>query len=206
MENLLLFVPLIVVIAVVVYVIWSRNKRKEELRKRNTILSVYTDKMEKTPKGVTVASRDGVSDAMKNIIDQSLDDVFEDAQKYAQSRGMTYTNKMTHSEYTIYVLPDCVPSPEQKVPSFRLRADDYDGTVFDQDPTPGVGYILASEYVIPNHSGGTAGFVICNSLEYAYNSVRYGAEHTIYEFNDSSEYERTKFHGNGISHPIIPMD
>lgn len=162
------------------------------------ILQVSSDVQERTTNGILIASKNGVSSEFKNIADSSLNNVFADAAALGYREGLNFP------AYTIYVLDTCTPSPETQTPSFRLRADSYDGTIFDQDPRPGIGYILASEYVILSGNDPTMSYVICNDLPNAANNVRHGAEHIILFNNDRNEYDRTKFHGYGVYHPIIP--
>ena len=152
---------------------------------------------ERTPNGVLIASKRGESSEFKDTVDSSLNDLFADAS------ALGYSNALNFSDYIVYVLDDCTPSPEQHIPSFRLRADEYDGTIFDQDSRPGIGYILASEFVIKDGNAPTTEYVICNDLANARNNARYGPEHIILSRNNLQEYQRTEFHGNGVYHPIV---
>jgi len=162
-------------------------------------LQVYSDVQERTPNGILLASKNGTTEEFKTIADASLNEVFADASALGYQDGLNF------SQYIIYVLDNCTPSPVTQTPSFRLRSDSYDGTIFDQDPRPGIGYILASEYVFPESNGVSTNYVICSDIANAANNVRYGAEHIILWQNNPAEFERTKFHGNGIYHPIIPQ-
>lgn len=167
------------------------------------LLKVYSDVQERTRGGALIASQSGVSSELKGAIDEELLRLFRDA------RTRNYQNDISPADYTIYVLPDCTLSPESGSRSFLIRADSYDGTEFDQDTRPGIGKIFAAELVITDGFGNlTNSYVVCNApsadAEFR-NAVRYGAEHIVLKRNDEAEYERTKFHGFGISsHPLIP--
>lgn len=174
---------------------WLKGGDKSQ--KNKPVLQVYSNVQERTRNGVLIASKNGTVSELKDVVDASLDDLFADASY------LGYTNTLNFSDYIIYVLDNCTPSPGQGVPSFRLRADEYDGTIFDQDSRPGIGYILASEYVIKEGSTPTTEYVICNDLANAANNVRYGAEHIILSRNNQAEYQRTEYHGNGVYHPIM---
>lgn len=152
---------------------------------------------ETTAKGVNLISSNGVNNQVKSDIDIALTKVFTD------SRALGYSNGLDYNFYTIIVKDDCILSPGG-VLSFKIRADEYDGTEFDQNPTQGIGEVLAAEQVISNGSHLTSTYIICNaSTPLVLETARYGAEHIILYNNDMNEYNRTKFHGNGVGHPII---
>ncbi|MBK8810702.1 MAG: hypothetical protein IPN69_08215 [Acidobacteria bacterium] len=116
---------------------------------------------------------------------------------------------LNFSDFLIYVIPADreYDSDGNYVPNFLIRADDYDGTIFDHDPRAGIGYIYAAEFVIPESLGAARGeFVIADysrNFETAEEAIRNGPEHLILYINDRPKYEKTKFHGRGISHPLI---
>jgi hypothetical protein len=190
----------LIILAVIFLAFVAMSGCKKKKSDNGTQLTVYSTTQERTANGALVASALGESSELKQAIDESLTNVFADA------AALGYSNKLSHSDYIIYVLDDCIPSPVNHTPSFKLRADEYDGTVFDQDPRPGFGYILASEFVIQDGTPPTptTEYVVCNDLENIRDSARYGAEHIILYNNNLPEYDRTKFHGNGVNHPIIP--
>lgn len=169
------------------------------------ILTVYSNVQERTNGGALVASQSGVSDELKRAIDEELTRLFADV------APLRYTTMLSHSDYIIYVLPNCALSPESRTRSFLIRADSYDGTIYDQDPRPGVGKIYAAEYVITNGRGDISNsYVVCNAptadADFR-NAIRYGPEHILAYFNDRAYYEFTKFHGNGVNHPLyLPTD
>ena len=166
------------------------------------LLKVYSDVKETSPRGINFDSQAGVSDELKIAADESLDVLFND------SRAQGYTNNLNFSDYTIYILPDCVPSPVTQTRSFLIRADSYDGTIYDQDARTGIGKTFAAEMVIVEPNGFiTNEYVVCSAAsadQEFRNAVRYGAEHIILKRNNEQEFQRTWFHGGGIGHPIIP--
>lgn len=205
MNNLIYFIPLVIIIITFVIIYWNKKRKQQQLIDENIAIKVYSDSQERTTKGVLICSKNGISQEFKDIVDESLTEVFNDAILFGQSKQVNWNQKLNHSDYIVYVLDDCTPSPEQHVPCFKLRADEYDGTIFDQDSREGIGYILASEYVIKDGNVPSGEYVICNDIINLYNNARYGAEHIILYFNDIDEYNATVFHGNGVYHPIIPI-
>lgn len=167
------------------------------------LLRVFSDVTERTTKGILIASQTGVSSEFKEAADQELEKLFDDA------RALGYTNDLNFSDYTVYVLPNCQLSPEQHTRSFLIRADSYDGSIYDQDARPGFGKVFAAEMVIAGPFGQiTNEYVVCDAAagvdEELRNALRYGPEHIILKRNDEAEFQRTWYHGNGISHPLIP--
>jgi len=167
-------------------------------------LQVFSNVQERTGQGVLVASRSGVSAELKQAIDYELTRLFADVSP------LGYSQKMTHAEYVVYVLPNCVLSPVSQTRGFLIRADSYDGTIFDQDPKPGVGRIYAAEYVIFDGNRPSTSYVVCDAptadADFR-NAVRFGPEHILAFNNDRNYYEATKFHGSGINHPLYqPTD
>lgn len=167
----------------------------------NEEITVYNAVVQKkTPNSPTIASLNGVSDEYLMWVDQSMDNLSRDIE--AQSR----TSNITPANVTIYVLPNCVLSPEQQTPSFLITANNYDGSDVDQDPTPGVGRIYAAEYVIWNNGTMTNSWVICESSNETYvkNVSRYGYEHKyLYDYY-RNEYNLSSTHRDGAPiHPLI---
>jgi hypothetical protein len=98
------------------------------------------------------------------------------------------TGNITPSELVVYVLHTCQPSPESHTPSFLLRADNYDGSIYDQDPSPGIGRIYAAEYVIADGNVISNEYVICQSDDEVYtkNVVRFGPEHILTKLDEEN--------------------
>jgi hypothetical protein len=190
-----LYIAVVVLTAACGVFFYLKNRRKKSVFPSGESIVEYT------PLGVKLLSNCGTTAEYRAAIDESLTQLFRDAQV------LGYFDKTQHTDYTIHVKCDCRPSPESGTPSWRIRADEYDGTVFDQNPAPGIGEVLAAEQVITFNDMVFPEFIICssNDLEYVKNVARYGAEHIILAFNDRAEYERTRFHGTDISHPIIPI-
>ena len=146
-----------------------------------------------TPMGIKIESIVALSDEQKSAMDGAL------TQLFSEVRARNYNNKLNHSDYSIIVRNDCVERGGIKV--WLERLDQYDGTEYDQDPTPGVGMIYQPERVVLNPNRAPV-FTICNDVPQVMGTTaRYGAEHIILYYNDRSEYDRTAFHGP--PHPII---
>lgn len=172
-----------------------------KFRKAKIDFKVYSDRQERTVKGVLVCSKSGVSNELKAAIDEEFMKLFNDIRHLGYQNGVDFN-------YVIYILHDFILSPESGTRCFKIRADDYNGTVFDQNPDPRVGEILAAEMVINNNMGDlTNSYVVClppNVDNEFRDAVRFGLEHLLAYRNSPELYEATKFHGNGSGHPIYP--
>jgi hypothetical protein len=195
------FIIIILVAAGFAGFIWFllRNKTRNNFNRMMQVDVSNCRISNTTPLGVKVLSVNPLHPELIPAIDGSLTELF------AMCRRRGYTQKLNHDDYKIYVIP-----PEREydslgnyVPNFKLRADEYDGTVFDQNPTPGIGEVYAAEYVAPDFSCYVIAEYTRDFETTARDAVRYGAEHIILKFNDEAEFNRTAFHGNGIGHPII---
>lgn len=177
---------------------------KKDKKKPEPLLTVYSDVQERTPAGALVASKSGVTEAFKQAVDQELSILFAD------SSALGYVNKLNHADYVIYAYPDCTLSPETQTPSFKIRADNYDGTQFDTDPRPGIAYIYAAELVVKqqiNLAEWTVlpQYVVCYYAEpdqTSRNAIRYGPEHIILFYNWLGKYLETETHVSS-GHPLI---
>jgi hypothetical protein len=157
--------------------------------------TVYTPYNALTPRSVTIQSTTPVSTEILNTVDTSLELLFQDVS------GRGYKSKLKHSDYIIVVKDDCIA--RNGVKAWLERNDDYNNTIWDQNPDPKIGEIYQSEKVTLS-SLAYPRFTICRDLpSIMANSVRYGAEHIILYYNDTEEYERTKIHTT-TGHPIIP--
>lgn len=160
----------------------------------------------KTALGIEVLSNGATQDVF-DAIDRGWTQVKADA------IASGYTEHLDPTLYRVYVHPTCVPSPEQQIPSFLIRADNYDGTDFDQfNPQgkgvkDGKGMVYAAELVANNgvqpFSNEPASIVICPGV--AENAARYGFEHILALYNDDTYYNATATHANGAGHPILPQ-
>lgn len=162
-----------------------------------------------TPNGTRVAGVFRLNDAQLASVDSGLTGAFNDA------RISGYNLALEPSFYYISTpLTKCVPSPEQHVPSFYVRADSYDSTEFDQYNSKGkgvkdgTGVIFAAEMVLSLGTPGSTlnyGWMIaCPDQNVIADAVRNGAEHIIIANNDSEYYGITWFHGYGFYHPLLP--
>lgn len=185
-------------------------------KKNNTsseVITVYSQTIQHTPKwGTTVASLSGVSENILNDIDEAMTKLRDDIEAEGKYPGIN-TNP---SIYTIYALHTCTLSPEARIPAFKVRADNYDGSEYDQDPRPGIGYVFAAEYVIKDLVGPAQWrvsdeYIICSQGDgqdvedsYVKNVARYGLEHIFLSRVDFPRYLATETHSGGNGHPIIP--
>lgn len=196
MNNVILAGVIIVAAAAVIVGALYYNKWRKKAKLIPDV-EVFSDVIQTTPLGAMVASKTGVSDEVIRIIDRELSELFLDA------AALNWTNWMEHNKYIIYVLHTCVPSPVDHVLSFKVRADNYDGTVYDVDPRTGIGYVYAAERVLLVGEVPTGEYIVCNDLSVLPNSVRFGPEHILAYYNDRSYYEETKTH-TSVGHPIVP--
>ncbi len=155
-----------------------------------------------SPLGISVVSGLPVDADILDTMDASLSELFDDA------RALGYTEKLKHSDYTIIVKEDCVD--RNGTLSWLTRADNYDGTEYDQNPEPGIGWVYCAEQVLFRRRQSdwqlepTMEYVICRgSLGLIANTTRYGCEHLILLHNSFEKYKETETHRDGEGHPII---
>lgn len=182
---------------------------KRVLRSPNGSAVLSYEHYQTTPNGTGVHSKSGHDAETLAAIDGGLADAFRDA------RTSGYTAKLSPGDYKIYTPPyPCVPSPEQRIPSFLVHADVYDGTEFDQyNPKgkgvkDGQGVVYAAEMVLslgtPGSNVSEGEMYVCPDLSTVRDGVRHGAEHIIIANNDNEYWERSWYHGNGFYHPLLP--
>ncbi len=160
-----------------------------------------------TPAGVRVFSEFGLPSSSLELIDFGLSDAFFGA------RASGYAEFLDHKRFEIFIPKlGCERSPVNNTAAFKIRADAYDASEFDQyNPKgegvkDGIGVILAPEMVlalgtIENQKGQ---MVCCPDPAELRRFVRYGAEHILIANNDPAYYWATWYHGDGISHPLLP--
>jgi len=147
-----------------------------------------------TPMGVKIRHEKGVQ-------------VSTDAQS-AIERGIQHTQRKVFAKYgksltpSYYIVAIVKGEPDSSgMPSYRLPVNEYAGTVFDKG-----GYILVAGQVIS--VGVNANIAVFPEHRGNYDHLElvagYETEHIELAWWDGDEYERTKYHGNGVSHPIIP--
>lgn len=176
------------------------------------VITVYSETIQKTADGTTVASKSGVSAEVLQTINDSLRELFTDAS------AKNYQNNLVAGAVIIYALHDCGISPESQTPGIKVRADNYDGSLYDlynpkgKGVKDGIGQIWAAEYYIYNGDGTMSQeYAICTqangqnvSLALIRNTSRFGKEHRILHDNDFAEYLRTLTHTDeSNSHNII---
>lgn len=162
-----------------------------------------------TPAGARVFGFDRLTDGQLASIDAGI---------IAAARDGAISNYYAATSpafYEIYTPPGkCSLSPQSRTPSFLVRADDYDGSEFDQynsrgvDVLDGTGVIYASEMVLslgtPGSTLNIGQMYVCSDESVLADAVRNGAEHIIIANNDSDYYAITWFHGGGFYHPLLP--
>lgn len=173
-----------------------------------------------TPNGAEVYSLNGVTQDDLVKTDEGLTQAFTDGRASGWTRDDVVYD---YRRYRIHIPADgCVPSPETHTPSFIVRADNYDGSVFDQYNTKGelpqdqqdgfnkyvkdnIGVIYASEMVLTYLRNAPqdmkAEFIVCQEI--IKDGARYGAEHVIASSFDPWYFSLTMVHDR-IPHPILP--
>ena len=166
----------------------------------NGVITTSNDYTGYTSHGAMIHSRFPVTPTQANIVDIDLELAFTDA------IASGYQNTLDQHFYIVeFPYYPCELSPIQQIPSFKIRADVYDGTEFDQlNPKgvgvkDGIGVVFAAEMVLQEEGAGR--MVVCPD---SINAARYGAEHIIIRNNDIDYYSKTWFHGDGIAHPLLP--
>lgn len=164
---------------------------------------------QRTPAGTLVAGVAALNDRQLAAIDAGMSGAFADA------RSSGYALALDPAFYKISTpLSKCVLSPVDRVPSFYVRADAYDGTEFDQYNSKGsgvkdgTGVVMAAEMVLSLGTPGSTleyGWMIaCPDENVIAEAARNGAEHIIIANNDGEYYGITWFHGYGFYHPLLP--
>lgn len=115
----------------------------------NGTLAISRETFQRTASGARVFSKSGLSPHQLTTIDNAMTEHFT----VARADGLTLA--LHHDFYEIFIpLVPCQQSPIQRVWSFRVRADNYDGTEFDQHNPKGylvrdgVGVVFAAEMVV----------------------------------------------------------
>lgn len=179
-------------------------------------VAVSTRTSQKTPKGVTVFSLNGLSAAQLDLIDSGISRAIENAKR----SGYSNSKVLNHTFFEFYAPKEpCLEA--SGVEFFWKRADNYDGSVFDYYNSrgllkdeyitafdmyvkDGVGVVKAVEYVVSSGVGEDSGsFVSCTDSYVISQGAEYGAEHIIVANLDKAYHERTTTHDK-IGHPILP--
>lgn len=189
------YIILLISIGLAALVAWLYLRRK---RNRPIAARVFAITNKTTGiSGLEVWLEDGANISVDDLpaIETGLERTFEKA----RCRG--YTLALSLSDYIVAIVkgePDSDGNP-----CYRIPAGVYAGTVYDKG-----GYILVAGQmltagepygniiVIPEHNG--------QRLDHLALVAEFEAEHVVLAYNDGDEFERTKVHGNGTGHPIIP--
>ncbi len=152
---------------------------------------------QKAANGANVVSQNTLPPEKLTVINDAISNLIADA------KFLGFTEDLDANAYTVYVVTNCEGVGDE-VKAFRIRADDYDGSIYDKNPQPGIGEILAAEQVIMNFAAPSNSWKICDdNLPTMANTARYGLEHILLFHNRYDEYTRTANHANGTFHPLI---
>lgn len=191
------------------------------------------DVKQTSSKGITVYSRAGLSQAHLDQADEALTELFADVA--AAYPDQTDPVSVNFAAYDIFEPDhDCMPSPEQRVPSFYVKDGSlsYDESPFDQYPGAGKSVVMAPERVFSMTTTGSsiwvngskqparARMLVCPDLGHWKSAVRYGGEHNVAESgcnltrvaDDGSWIQNAlchlaganRVHSQGSGHPFIP--
>lgn len=182
------------------WIIWYRNRGPKYVPTLKRVLEISADErnLRIGPLGTRFWVEDGATlpGAVINAIESGLTDAFE------RAGCVGYPRQRSHADHNVAILRSH-ENDSQGFPAYRLPAGPYTGTEFDKG-----GYILvAGEMVaagnpygnwiaIPEHTS--------FQTEHARTIADYETEHVLLAWNDGDEFERTKIHGQGTGHPIIP--
>ncbi|MEZ5344535.1 MAG: hypothetical protein R2681_03170 [Pyrinomonadaceae bacterium] len=150
----------------------------------------------KTPKGTRVVSVREASPEMIAAIDKGLDDLFA----IAKSGKYKFSNRLTHSSYTIFISnADRQKNADGNYsPDIAVDANQYAGTVYDKG-----GYIYAAGMIVALNP---CAFVIAEhtkDFNRVSEVVRYETEHLVLYHNDRKAFRETMDHSKGGGHPIL---
>ncbi len=147
-----------------------------------------------TPKGARVFAVNQPNSKTLNAIDQGLADLF------AIARKNKYSNRLNHSDYTIFIAraDRTKDINKQYSPDIAVPSAQYAGSVYDQG-----GFIYAAGMVLAYNP---CAFVIAEhtkDLQRVSDVVRYEGEHLVLYHNDRRRYNKTADHSQGGGHPIL---
>lgn len=187
-------------------VIWYLLRRKQKAKEARMPIEWRVEQIRKdqrnlrvTPHGLRIWTEPGAScpAAVEQAMTRGMEFTFE------KGRCRGYTERMTLGDFNVVILRS-TENDSQGFPAYRLPCAQYCGTEYDKG-----GYILAAGQIlftagspigmwilIPEHTSG--------QTDHAATIAEYETEHGVLGFNDGAEYERTKTHGSGEGHPIIP--
>lgn len=155
---------------------------------------IARDVKQTTAKGITIYSRAGLSQDHLNQADEALTELFADVA--AAYPGQTDPVSVNFAAYDIFEPDhDCIPSPEQRIPSFYVKDGNlsYDESQYDLYPGVGKSVVMAAERVFTMTTTGStitvngstqpprAQMIVCPDLAHWKNGVRYGGEHNVAE-------------------------
>ena len=193
---------LIAIAAVTAFFIWRDRQRVKRWARNRTAEVVKTLTVEtRLANGCLVRSQRPLSSEQITGITEA----FHAMDAAARRNG--YTERLEPAHHTIYVFPTAreYDAAGNYSPAFKVyfdRQDEYDETMYDQEPGQPGGWLYAAEQVLDLPH---CVFVIAESHnpQFVKESVYNGLDHLILYHNDPNRYYATRFHGNGGSHPII---
>lgn len=160
--------------------------------------------LSKTPEGLSlVLSAPLLPPELENI-DRAAGEFFLDA------AAIGFTEGLHHADgYLCRVKEDCEARPDGTL-AWKIRADDYDGSEFDQNPAAGIGEVFCAERceVFKNSKGEnelTGEFTICRgSLALMFNTVQNGLEHIVAGKNGRPDLAFANHSNGAFPHRMIP--
>lgn len=154
-----------------------------------------------TPHGAAIGLEDGVSISPAEL--SAIDTGIEHTIAKAKCKGYSGNDGLSNDQYAIaYVksIPD-----SQGDPAYAQSCAQYCGTEWDKG-----GYILIAGQVLgyQDPSGNRNLIAIpahdASRLDHLATVTGFEVEHAVLKIFDPPEYDRTKTHGTGTGHPIIP--
>jgi hypothetical protein len=192
---------LAVVVALGVFFIGCNGENASSPYKKSRL---DTDNKVVTPAGATVFVKNGAV-ATRSLIEE-IDKGLARLQVVGQF--LEYTKKITPSEYWVELVarnPKCIN------PAYTLqyRGSAYDNSEYDKNPEPGVVELcIAGQYhgvYGMDPLTAPAWISVVADLDTTATVTYYEGEHAAANFNDQALYDRTKYHGSGSGHPILPQ-
>lgn len=200
--NIYLIIGLALIAAATSFLVWRNIQRKKRWAANRVAAVVETLTVEtRLDNGCTVRSQKPLTDVQR----YGIAEAFERMDAAARRNG--YEQRLGGENYTIYIFPTAreLDADGNYSPAFKVyfdRGDEYDESIYDQEPGKPGGWLYAAEQVIDLPNGV---FVIAESHnpQFVIESVYNGLDHLILYHNDQTRYYATRFHGNGGAHPII---
>lgn len=182
------------------WLIWYRNRGPKYVPTLRRVLEIAADpenmRTGKLGTRFWVEPGAALTEAVMDAMERGLTNTFR------RAGCVGYGRQLNHAEHNIAILRS-LENDSQGYPAYRLPAGPYTGTEFDKGgyilvagETVAVGNPYGNWIAIPEHRPSQIG--------HAELIADFETEHVILAWNDGDEFERTKIHGQGTGHPIIP--